>query len=144
MKKYISNVNILFENINKDFESLTKKLELLTDVNNVRLDEKNELFKNIIKNKVQIGGSGVSENLQMNRDIEQKIIQLHDKVNNIKAKAILLQDLTKQNFEKTTTNKELLAKLTDTVDSVLGNPEVTERINSLDPEELLDLNGHGL
>jgi hypothetical protein len=141
MKKYISNVNILFENINKDFESLTKKLELLTDVNNVRLDEKNELFKNIIKNKVQIGGSGVSENLQMNRDIEQKIIQLQDKVTNIKAKAILLQDLTKQNFEKTTTNKELLAKLTSSVDSVLGEPEVTEKINELTPKELAEFAG---
>lgn len=132
IKKYISNVknvHILLENINKDIESLNKKLELLKDVNNVRLDEKADLLENIIKNKVQIGGSGVSENLKMNDELDEKIKNLQDKVKKIREKTSTLQAITKENLQKTKDNINNLVQLTESVDSIMGDPGVTERIS---------------
>ena len=132
IKKYISNVknvNILLENINKDIELLNKKLDLLKEVNNLRLDNKTELLENILKNKVQIGGSGVSENLKMNDELDIKIKNLQDKVNEIRKKTSTLQAITKENLQKTKDNINNLVQLTESVDSIMGDPVVTERIS---------------
>ena len=132
IKKYISNVkniHFLLDNINKDIESLNKKLELLKQVNNVRLNEKTKLVENILKNKVQIGGSGVSENLKMNNELDIKIKNLQEKVNKIREKTTTLQEITKENLQKTKNNINNLVQLTESVESIMGDPEVTKIIN---------------
>jgi Zn-dependent oligopeptidase len=131
IKNYIFNVknsHLLLGNINKDILLLNKKLELLKDVNNVRLDEKYTLLDNIINNKVQIGGSGVSENLQMNDDLDLKIQSLQDKVDAIRKKASKLHEITKLNISKTESNIQNIISLNDTIDGIIGDPQVTEQI----------------
>lgn len=146
IKKYISNIkniHLLLGDINKDILKLNKKLELLTDVNNVRLDEKAELFKNIIKNKVQIGGDGVSENLKMNDELDLKIKNLQEKVANIRKKTADLQEITGKNIQKTIDNMKSISQLTESVDSIMGNPTDTEKmvndIKKLSYNEIVDV-----
>ena len=132
IKKYISNVkniHLLLENINKDILRLNNKLELLKEVNNVRLDEKHTLLENIINKKVQIGGAGVSNNLEMNDELDLKIKNLQEKVDAIVKKTRTLQDITQANIEKTQSNITNLSQLNDSVNSIIGDPGVTETLN---------------
>ena len=142
IKKYISNVkniHLLLENINKDILTLNNKLELLKEVNNVRLDEKHELIKNIINKKVQTGGSGVSNNLEMNDELDLKIKNLQDKVDAIVKKTRTLQEITHANIKKTQTNIANLSQLNNSVNSIIGDPDVTanlkENISKLNHED---------
>lgn len=132
IKKYISNVkniHLLLENINKDILTLNNKLELLKEVNNVRLDEKHILIKNIINKKVQTGGSGVSNNLEMNDELDLKIKNLQDKVDAIVKKTRTLQEITQANIEKTQANLANLNQLNNSVNSIVGDPDVTINLN---------------
>ena len=65
----------------------------------------------------------------MNNELDIKIKNLQEKVNKIREKTTTLQEITKENLQKTKNNINNLVQLTESVESIMGDPEVTKIIN---------------
>ena len=78
----------------------------------------------------------------MNDELDSKIKKLQEKVNHIREKTLTLQQITKENLQKTSDNMRNIIQLTESVDSIMGDPNVTEiiteNIKNINPKQYLN------